>query len=152
MIFIVRPQTTTDPAPLVLALRTSHVLAPEILFYEDSAVGTAGGAIHDGPALVEFLLCLFTGLPLVPRGHTAEAHLLLARRALNLFSLFSSLHYGLALRSGAELFLAIHCDLVILAELFELLESLIIHEAFQELVRYNFPASGLWAGHLVALP
>lgn len=152
MILIVRPQATTDPAPLVLALCTGHVLAAKILFYEDSAVGTARGAIHDDPALVESLLCLFTGLSLVPRGHTAETHLLLTCRALNLCILFSCLHYGLALRSGTELFLPVHCDLVILAELFELLEGLIIHEAFQEFIRDNFPAARLWAGHLVALP
>jgi hypothetical protein len=41
---------------------------------------------------------------------------------------------------------------VILAEIFKLLEGLIIHEAFKEFVRDYFPASRLWALYLVALP
>jgi len=141
VILIVRPQTPTDPAPLVLALCAGHVLAAEILFYENPTVGTSGCAIHDSPALVEFLLCLFTGFTLVPRGHTAKAHFLLTSRAFHLFVLFSSLHYSLTMRPGTELFLPIHGNLVILAELFELLEGLVIHEAFQEFVRDYFPAS-----------
>ncbi len=152
MILIVRPQASTDPAPLVLALRTGHVLAAEILLYKDSAVGTAGSAIHDSPTLVEFLFCLFTGFSLMPRGHTAEAHLLLTGRAFNLFVFFSCLHYGLTLGSGAKLFLTVHCDFMILAVLFELSEGLIIHKAFQEFVWDYFGAPRLWARHLMALP
>ena len=150
VILIVRPQTPTDPAPLVLALCAGHVLTAKILFYEDPTVGTAGRSIHDSPALVEFLLCLFTGLSIMPRGHTAEAHFLIASRAFHLFVLFSSLHYSLTLRPGTELFLPIHGNLVILAELFELLEGLIIHKTFQEFVRDYFPTSRLWALYLVA--
>jgi hypothetical protein len=66
---------------------------------------------------------------------TLKAHILVAFRALNLVGVLASLHYPLAVWSGAEFFLTTHCNLMIFAEFQKLLESIIVNESFKEVLR-----------------
>jgi hypothetical protein len=97
---------TTNPAPVMIAIATTHVLASTSLFYGSLALWTfVNVQTLSGPAIHLILLILVTTQAFVSFLLATRTHKILARVALNIFVLHFLLfrvQNGLAICDRAE--------------------------------------------------
>jgi hypothetical protein len=98
---------STNPAPVVAALRATHMVATFILLYRHTTLWTLMSPDILRPPLINLVHGLFTRLPLMPGYLTFETHLLLTSLALytNLFRVGRFHDHFFASRLRAELFI-----------------------------------------------
>ena len=147
------PVSTTDPAPLVLALTACHVHAPLVFLNGHVALGTSLEFNGGGPVVEQLNLGVVTGFPLVPRCHEAlEAEGLLTCGARNVGGILrSGFHYDILTLGVWTVLLGIACHhLLVGTELLKLRESLFVNACLYEFIRNALRTSLLGTFNKVA--
>jgi len=95
---------STDPAPLVRAEQTSHVLAPIDLFNLGSALRTPMDLLAFSPVHVQLLVSLIARLPLMELNPALSAKVVLTGRTLDFVREGGEVYNGVTAGSRAEPF------------------------------------------------
>ena len=143
----VLPYLPAYPAPFVLTLLASHMLASCVFLNRHTAPRTS---LHCGvlrPFLKELLLSLSAAFAFVPRHETLKAELLLTLLALDPLCILPGCHYHyvVALGVGAKLSVFALHDFLFHTEPHELLIRLLISHLLDEFFRHLLSTPLLWA-------
>lgn len=137
----VLPYLPTYPAPFVLALLASHMLASCVFLNRHPAPRTSLNRGVLRPFLKELLLSLPAAFAFVPRHEALKAELLLALLALYPLCILprSHYHYIVALGVGTKLSVFALHDFLLHTEPHELLVRIFISHLLDEFFRHLLP-------------
>ena len=115
----------TNITELSSTFTACHVVATMIFLNRYTALWTSICSYSCGPSLIDFFLCLFARLSLMPWGLAAITHEIFTIRAQNFFFRFFQ-NYPLTTWLRAEFFIFRNTNLMIFHQSIELLECISI--------------------------